>query len=114
MKAVIIGAGGVGYHIAKSLYLTNDVVVIEKDDEACALVNELDVQVIKGNGANVVILTEVLEDADLLVAVTGSDEVNIVSCMAAKLTNKRKKPIKTIARHTNINMQIITGKICTI
>ena len=101
MKAVIIGAGGVGYHIAKSLYLTNDVIVIEENEEACARVNELDVQVIKGNGANVVILTEVLEDADLLVAVTGSDEVNIVSCMAAKLTNKRKKPIKTIARVSN-------------
>jgi trk system potassium uptake protein TrkA len=101
MKAVIIGAGGVGYHIAKSLYLTNDVIVIEKDEEACARVNELDVQVIKGNGANVVILTEVLEDTDLLVAVTGSDEVNIVSCMAAKLANKRKKPIKTIARVSN-------------
>jgi len=101
MKAVIIGAGGVGYHIAKSLYLTNDVVVIDQDEEACARVDELDVQVIRGNGANIVLLTEALEDVDLLVAVTGSDEVNIVSCMAAKLTNKRKGPIKTIARVTN-------------
>ena len=101
MKIVIIGAGGVGYHIAKSLYLTNDVIVIEENEEACARVNELDVQVIKGNGANVVILTKVLENADLLVAVTGSDEVNIVSCMAAKLANKRKKSIKTIARVSN-------------
>jgi len=101
MKAVIIGAGGVGYHIAKSLYLTNDVVVIDQDEEACARVDELDVQVIRGNGANIVLLTKALEGVDLLVAVTGSDEVNIVSCMAAKLTNKNKGPIKTIARVTN-------------
>ena len=101
MKAVIIGAGEVGYHIAKSLYLTHDVVLIDVDEAACLRVDELDVQVIHGNGANVSILSNVLENADLLVAVTGNDEVNIVACMASKLIVENKKPIKTIARVTN-------------
>jgi trk system potassium uptake protein TrkA len=101
MKIVIIGAGEVGYHIANSLYENNDVIVIDRDDEACERADELDLQVIQGNGANVRLLTQVLTNADLLVAVTGSDEVNIVSCMAAKLVSKNKKPLKTMARVSN-------------
>ncbi|MBW6470655.1 MAG: Trk system potassium transporter TrkA [Methanosarcinaceae archaeon] len=101
MKAIIIGAGEVGYHIAKSLYLTNDVVLIDQDEAACQRADELDVQVIQGNGANASILSNVLDNADLLVAVTGNDEVNIVACMASKLIVEGKKPIKTIARVTN-------------
>ncbi len=101
MKTVIIGAGEVGYHIAKSLYLTNDVVIIDDDEEACRRADELDVQIIQGNGANVSILSNVLQNTDLLVAVTGNDEVNIVACMASKLIVEDNKPIKTIARVTN-------------
>jgi trk system potassium uptake protein TrkA len=104
MKAVIIGAGEVGYHIAKALSPKNDVVIIEKDEEAARRVNELDVLVIEGNGANAEILSRVLQNADLLVAVTGVDEVNIVACMTAKLITKNKigwKDTKTIARVSN-------------
>ncbi|WP_292487252.1 Trk system potassium transporter TrkA [Methanohalobium sp.] len=101
MKIVIIGAGEVGYHIANSLYENNDVIIIDRDDDACERADEMDLQVIQGNGANVRLLTQVLTNADLLVAVTGSDEVNIVSCMAAKLVSKSKKPLKTMARVSN-------------
>jgi trk system potassium uptake protein TrkA len=104
MKAVIIGAGEVGYHIAKALSPKNDVVIIEKDEEAARRVDELDVLVIEGNGANAEILSRVLQNADLLVAVTGVDEVNIVACMTTKLITKNKngwKDTKTIARVSN-------------
>ncbi|MDD3042393.1 MAG: Trk system potassium transporter TrkA [Methanosarcinaceae archaeon] len=104
MKAVIIGAGEVGYHIAKALSLTHDVIVIEKDEEALKRADELDVQVLEGNGANADVLSNVLQDTDLLVAVTGIDEVNIVACMTAKLIIKslpREKETKTIARVSN-------------
>jgi trk system potassium uptake protein TrkA len=101
MKIVIIGAGEVGYHIAKALYKTNDVVVVDKSESACARADELDVHVIQGNGANVSILHDLLERADLLVAVTGSDEVNIVACMASKLIVKDKDKLKTVARVSN-------------
>ncbi len=102
MKIVIIGAGEVGYHIAKALYQSNDVVIVDQNEEACARADEMDVYVINGNGANVSILSNVLENASLLVAVTGSDELNIVACMAAKLIVKDKLTdgldFKTVAR----------------
>lgn len=101
MKAVIIGAGEVGYHIAKALYATNDVIVIEQNEEACKRIDELDVQVIQGNGANVSILSKVLKGANILMAVTGSDEVNIVACMASKLIVEDKTKLKTMARVSN-------------
>ncbi|APH39023.1 Trk system potassium transporter TrkA [Methanohalophilus halophilus] len=101
MKIIVIGAGEVGYHIAKSLYLENDLVIIDEDEDACLRVDEFDVQVIRGNGANAAILEKVLIGADLLVAVTGDDEVNIVSCMAAKLIKQSNKNFKTMARVSN-------------
>jgi len=101
MKIIIVGAGEVGFHIASSLYLNNDVVVIDIDEDACARADELDVQVIQGNGANVSILEHLINDADLLVAVTGSDELNIVTCTTAKLISPLHKQLKTMARVTN-------------
>jgi trk system potassium uptake protein TrkA len=101
MKIIVIGAGEVGYHIAKSLYLENDLVIIDEDEDACLRVDEFDVQVIQGNGANATILEKVLIGADLLVAVTGDDEVNIVSCMAAKLIKQSNTNFKTMARVSN-------------
>ncbi len=101
MKIIIIGAGEVGYHIAKSLYQNNDIIVIDKDEDACPRVDELDVQVIRGNGANAAILGKILPDTNLLVAVTGSDEVNIVSCMASKLIMQSEPNFKTMARVSN-------------
>ncbi len=101
MKAVIIGAGEVGYHIAKALYNTHDVVVIDIDEKACERVDELDVQVIQGNGANVSILSGVLVGTDILVATTGSDEVNIVACMASKLIAEDNADFSTVAKVSN-------------
>ncbi len=101
MKIVIIGAGEVGYHVAKILCVENDVVVIDERDSACIRAEELDVQVIKGNGANASILGSVLHKAEILVALTGSDEVNIVACMAAKLIVPYNENVKTMARVSN-------------
>jgi len=104
MKIIIIGAGEVGYHIAKALSPKNDVIIIEKAEEALKRADELDVLAIEGNGANAELLSKFLQDSDLLVAVTGLDEVNIVACMTAKLVARSKpgwKDIKTIARVSN-------------
>ncbi|AYK14026.1 MAG: Trk system potassium transporter TrkA [Methanosarcina flavescens] len=104
MKIIIIGAGEVGYHIAKALSPKNDVIIIEKAEEALKRADELDVLAIEGNGANAELLSRFLQDTDLLVAVTGLDEVNIVACMTAKLVTRSKpgwKDIKTIARVSN-------------
>lgn len=104
MKAIVIGAGEVGYHIAKFLSHTHDVIVVEKNEEVAQRADELDVQVLEGNGANADILASILHDVDILIAVTGVDEVNIVACMTAKLiirSHPSWKETKTIARVSN-------------
>ncbi|MDD2613920.1 MAG: Trk system potassium transporter TrkA [Methanosarcina sp.] len=104
MKAIVIGAGEVGYHIAKFLSHTHDVIVVEKNGEVAQRADELDVQVLEGNGANADILASILHDVDILIAVTGVDEVNIVACMTAKLiirSHPSWKETKTIARVSN-------------
>ncbi|WNY24753.1 Trk system potassium transporter TrkA [Methanolapillus millepedarum] len=98
MKVIVVGAGEVGYNIAKIMSEKNDVIVIEKDTERAARANELDVGVVVGNGANVDILKK-LPSFDLFVAVSSNDEINILACLAAKAVSKEKA--KTIARVSN-------------
>ena len=95
MKIIVVGAGRVGYTIAKVLSDKNDVIVIDKDAESVAHANELDVQALVGNGANVDILKELLP-FDLFVAVTNNDEINMLACFSAKKITGGK--VKTIAR----------------
>ncbi|TFH46249.1 MAG: Trk system potassium transporter TrkA, partial [ANME-2 cluster archaeon] len=99
LRIIIIGAGDVGYHLAKTLYHDHELVLIDIDEAACERARELDVQVIQGNGADVKRLNDAkITNSELVVAVTGNDEVNIVASLAAKLLNKN---IKTIARVSN-------------
>jgi trk system potassium uptake protein TrkA len=86
LKIVIIGAGEVGFHIASRLALEKkDVVVIDQNPEALRRVFEsLDVQAVQGCGSNPKILEEVgVKTADLLLAVTDSDETNLIACLFA-------------------------------
>lgn len=97
MRVVIVGAGKVGYTLAQHLVDENhDVVVIEDDEGRRNTVqNSLDVMTIQGNGASPKILMNPdVRSADLMIAVTDSDEVNMVACMAAKQAGIRQ----TIAR----------------
>ncbi|MCX8172044.1 MAG: Trk system potassium transporter TrkA [Archaeoglobaceae archaeon] len=85
MQIVIAGAGEVGYELAKSLSGKNDVYVIEKEKDKIDRLSELDVIAIKGNAANLNVLKEAkIEKADIFLAVTGNDEVNILSGISAK------------------------------
>ncbi len=87
MKIVIAGDGKVGYTLASYLAGENhDVTVIDRDAGALTKASEtLDVMCVKGNGANVRTLLEAGADqADIMIAVTTNDEMNIVCCLAAK------------------------------
>ncbi|MDD2433061.1 MAG: Trk system potassium transporter TrkA [Clostridia bacterium] len=100
MRVIIIGAGKTGFNIAKILTEENyDVVLIEKEEEQVQNLEEhLDVQVLIGNGVRRSMLEKAgIEEADLLVAVTESDEVNLIACMVAKTYGT----VKTIARVRN-------------
>jgi trk system potassium uptake protein TrkA len=94
MRIVIVGAGAVGSYLAERFSLEGqDVVVIESDAERAAqMQSELDCLVITGNGASASTLEQAgLGEADLLVAVSSSDAVNVLACNAAtKLGIPRK------------------------
>lgn len=87
MYAVIVGAGEVGFHIATILSQEgHEVAVIDRDRATYEkAAEELDVLAIHGNGASPRVLEQAsMGRADLVVAVTNSDEVNMIACLVAK------------------------------
>jgi trk system potassium uptake protein TrkA len=87
MKCIIIGAGKVGFSIAQLLSSENhDVTVIENNEERQKLIGEvLDVEVVDGSGASWSVLeTAGVKSADMVVAVTESDELNMIACLLSK------------------------------
>lgn len=86
MSILIIGGGDIGSILADRLAAERkDVVIVETNgDRVRELRESLDVQVIQGNGSNPRILREAgLDDAEMIIAVTDSDEVNIVANLVA-------------------------------
>ncbi len=87
MHIIIVGNGKVGYTLAKHLSQeNNDVIVIDKNIESLQkAMDNLDVMCIKGNGTRVSVLREAeISRADVVIAVTNSDERNMLCCLAAK------------------------------
>ena len=98
MKIVIVGAGEVGFHIASRLALEDkDVVVIDSNSEALKRLSEsIDVQAIAGSGSSPAILEAAgIREAEIMLAVTDSDEVNLVACL---VTDTLSPTTKKLAR----------------
>src|SRR5512135_2217863 len=98
MYIIVIGGGKVGFHLAKALLAEgHELLIIEKDRERVDYISsELGSIGILGDGCEAVTLTEAgTGRADMLIAVTGDDEDNLVSCQLAK--HKFKVP-RTVAR----------------
>ncbi len=92
MRIVIAGAGEVGYHIASRLATEHkDVVVIDNNEAAIQKVsNNLDVQAILGSCSDPQILKEAqIKAADLFLAVTNKDEINITACLIVNMFSER-------------------------
>ncbi|BFR48622.1 Trk system potassium transporter TrkA [Nitratidesulfovibrio sp. HK-II] len=86
LKIVIIGAGEVGFHIAGRLSRENkQVVVIDQNPEALRRVTDaMDVQAVLGSGSSPSVLSEAgADEAGIILAVTDSDEINIIACLFA-------------------------------
>lgn len=82
-KVVIVGAGAVGFQLAKQLISENkDVVLIEKDPDVARLVsNKLDCMVVTGEGNKIETLRRAgTQNARYFISVTDSDEVNMIAC----------------------------------
>ncbi len=93
MRVVIIGAGEVGFHVAKSLSeLDYDIAVIDTDPVKCQRANEhLDVIVIEGNGSDAQVLKNAnVDDADYVFCVTSSDETNLIASMQSHNLGAKK------------------------
>jgi trk system potassium uptake protein len=103
MKVLIIGAGEVGFHIANRIALENkDVVVIDNNPEAIRRISDnLDVQAMIGSGSSPVVLEEAgIRNADIMLAVTNSDEINLVACLVTHMISpSTKKLVRLRAAH---------------
>ena len=87
MKIIIIGTGKVGFSLAEQLLNEkHDITIVDTQDSALRRATDaLDIMSVKGNGVSTDTLREAgAEDADLLVAATNFDEVNMVCCLTAK------------------------------
>lgn len=86
MKIIILGAGQVGSSVASNLCSeANDITVVDTSPHCLqALQDRFDLRTITGSGSHPRVLTRAgIEEADMLIAVTNSDEVNMVACQIA-------------------------------
>jgi trk system potassium uptake protein TrkA len=110
MRAVVVGAGEVGFHVAERLSGEgHDVVVVDTEAERLEYVDShLDVGVIEGSGASPAILRRAgIDKAELLVAVTSVDEVNLVCCMLAR----GKRGMVRVTRVSNPDLFAEAGRL---
>lgn len=100
MNIIIIGCGKVGSTLAEELCEEDhELTVIDKNPQKIQeLCENLDIMGICGNGSSIQVLSEAgVEEADILIAVTGSDELNLLCCLIAKKVSQ----CHTIARVRN-------------
>ncbi|MFT4820686.1 MAG: trk system potassium uptake protein TrkA [Candidatus Pseudothioglobus sp.] len=86
MKIIILGAGEVGGNLAQNLTKeASDITVVDSDsDRLRELQDRIDIRTVRGMGSHPDVLRQAgAEDADMLIAVTNSDEVNMVACQVA-------------------------------
>jgi trk system potassium uptake protein TrkA len=108
---VVVGGGKVGYHLTKALLTEGqEVLVIEKDaDKADRITRDLGATALAGDGAEVATLDLAgLERADVVAAVTGHDEDNLIIAQVAK--GKFHVP-RTVARINNPRNEFIFTKL---
>jgi trk system potassium uptake protein TrkA len=99
LKVVVVGAGEVGFHIASHLTVENkEVVVIDRSAEAIQRVSDrLDVQTVQGSGSSPVVLDKAgIRDAEVILAVTDSDETNLVACLVANMLSPSTKKMARV------------------
>ncbi len=111
MYIIVVGGGKVGFHLTKELVEGNyEVLVIEQDAEkAKEIADELGDIVLEGDGCEATLLEKAgTARADMLLAVTGDDEDNLVACQVAK---QRFNVNKTVARINNPKNEAIFQKL---
>jgi len=111
MYIVVVGGGRLGYYLAKALLNEgHEVVIVEKNATFCKIINdEMGGVCIHGDGCETATLAELgTSRADMLIAVTGDDEDNLVACQVAK---HKFNVSRTIARIRNPQNEAIFKKL---
>lgn len=113
MYVIIVGGGKVGFYLAKELLEEgHEVLIIEKDEHSqrsAFIAEELGDVVLQGDGCEASTLESAgTARADMLIAVTGDDEDNLVSCQVAKT---RFRVRRTVARINNPKNELIFRKL---
>ncbi|MEE1392960.1 MAG: TrkA family potassium uptake protein [Negativibacillus sp.] len=101
MNIIVIGGGKVGFYLCKTLIEHgHQPLIIEKNKQTCEyLSNQLDISAINADGSTIEALTSAnASKADSVIAVTGQDQDNLISCQLAK---KIFHVPKTVARVNN-------------
>jgi len=111
MYIIVVGGGKVGFHLAKELVDANhEVLVIEQDSQkAKEIADDLGDIVLDGDGCEASVLEKAgTARADMMLAVTGDDEDNLVACQVAK---QRFNVPRTVARINNPDNEEIFQKL---
>jgi len=111
MYIIVVGGGRVGYYLTKALLDEgHEVLLIEKNAAICdTITDEMGSICFRGDGCEAATLTEIgTGRAEMLIAVTGDDEDNLVACQVAK--HKFNVP-RTIARIRNPQNEILFKKL---
>jgi len=111
MYIIVVGGGRVGYYLTEALLDEgHEVLVVEKNAKFCEIIaEEMGSVCVRGDGCEASTLDEIgTGRADMLIAVTGDDEDNLVACQVAK--HKFNVP-RTIARIRNPANEIIFKKL---
>ena len=111
MYIIVVGAGRVGYYLTKALLDEgHEVLLMEKNATICeTIADEVGSICVRGDGCEASILAEIgTGRADMLIAVTGDDEDNLVACQVAK--HKFNVP-RTIARIRNPQNELLFKKL---
>lgn len=111
MYIIVVGGGRVGYYLTRALLAEgHEALIIEIEPRVCqGIIDELGSVCLRGDGCEVATLIEAgTERADMLIAVTGDDEDNLVACQVAK---QRFKVPRTIARIKNPQHEVLFKKL---
>lgn len=112
MNIVIIGGGKVGYYLAKTLLsFHHKVSVIEQKRDICQkLADELNIPVFHGDATKIDILKNAeTSKSDIVIAVTGQDEENLIACQLAKNNFRVGKTIARVNNPKNTNVFLKLG-----
>ena len=107
MRSIIIGGGKVGFNLLKTMKERGHLVtLIERDRALCEkIADETNGNIIWGDGTDLDVLRDAgIEDAEIIAAVTGTDEENLVICQIAKISYEGKTTIARVNNPKNMKM----------